>query len=94
MGSLSSLEVIMVNVFVLGLMHSQDRSRLLRSLMGGCGRGGRAEGGNVHLGAFKALRGLLPFLLVTGALGIALVYFGPRAALLSGRLWERDLARS
>lgn len=57
--------------------------------MGGCGRGGCAEGGDIHLGAFRALRGLLLVLLVTGALGIARVYFGPRAVLLSGRLWER-----
>jgi uncharacterized membrane protein YraQ (UPF0718 family) len=85
---ISSFVMVMFTVLVLGLFNSRDRGQPLTPLMGGCDRGGCAGGGDVYLEAFRVFRGLLPFLLVAGALGIALEYLGPRTALLAGRLGE------
>ena len=82
----------MFSIIVLGLRHSRDRGGPLTPLMGGCERSGRAGGGDVRLEALDVSKGWLPFLLVAGALGIALEYLGPRTALLTGRLGEGTAA--
>ena len=82
---LSSFVLVILTAIVLGAF--ERKGKLIDvGRMAGCSRSCGPEETDIYLHTFAIFKGLLPFLLVAGALGVALEYFGTRDLMLHGML--------
>jgi len=80
---LSSFVLVMLTAMVLGAFERKGEP-IDMSRMAGCSRSCGPRETDAYLQTFAIFKGLLPFLLVAGALGVALEYFGTRDLILHG----------
>jgi uncharacterized membrane protein YraQ (UPF0718 family) len=78
----SSFVLVMACAAVLGAFGRRLPDAGLCPLAGGCAKGCAGTGGDIYLEAFALFKGLLPYLLLAGVMGIVLEYVGPRQFLL------------
>ncbi len=78
---LSSFVLVMLTAIVLGAFRRKD-GPVDMAAMAGCSRSCGPQETDIYFQTLAIFKGLLPFLLLAGALGIALEYFGTRDLLL------------
>lgn len=78
----SSFILVMACAAVLGVLGRKRPDAGLCPVAGGCAKGCAGSGGDIYLEAFALFKGLLPYLLLAGGIGVVLEYAGPRQFLL------------
>jgi uncharacterized membrane protein YraQ (UPF0718 family) len=81
---LSSFVLVIVTAIVLGVFERKDKSVEKAMVAGGCSKSCGPRETDIYFQTFAVFKGLLPFLLVAGALGVALEYYGTRDLILHG----------
>ncbi|MGD9141802.1 MAG: permease [bacterium] len=81
---LSSFVLVVLTAVVLGAFERRSKSPEAGALAGGCSKSCGPRESDIYLQTFAVFKGLLPFLLAAGALGMALEYFGTRDLMLYG----------
>lgn len=80
---LSSFVLVVLTAVILGAFERKGKPLEL-SRMAGCSRSCGPQESDIYFQTFAIFKRLLPFLLVAGALGVALEYFGTRDLMLHG----------
>jgi uncharacterized membrane protein YraQ (UPF0718 family) len=80
---LSSFVLVILTAVVLGAFERKG-GPIDMSKMAGCSKSCGPQETDIYLQTFAIFKRLLPFLLVAGALGVALEYFGTRDLMLHG----------
>jgi uncharacterized membrane protein YraQ (UPF0718 family) len=79
---LSSFVLVILTALVLGAFERRGKPIEVAGLAGGCSRACAPGETDLYLQTFAIFKGLLPYLLVAGAMGVLLEYFGTRDLML------------